>query len=179
MLKIAVTFGLIAGAIMLGVFFAALPFKENIGFDNGMVVGYASMVAAFLLVYFGIRSYRDNLGGGSVSFGRAMGVGSLIVLVASVFYVATWEVYYFGTNGGKEYMAGYQEYLIKKEKARGASETELAKIVKDNKKFAEMYENPLINSAFTFLEPLPVGILITLISAAVLRRKKGSDTAVA
>jgi len=110
MTRIVWKHGLIATAIMLGTFFMVLPFKEQVGFDWGMVVGYTSMVAAFLMVYFGIRSYRDNVVGGTISFGHAMKVGSLIVAVASTFYVAGWEVYYYGTNGGQEYMQGYQEY---------------------------------------------------------------------
>lgn len=172
MKKIVWTFGLIAGAIMAGMFFIALPFHDAIGFEYGMVYGYTSMVAAFLLVYFGIRSYRDSIGGGTIGFGRAMAVGSLIVLVASMLYVASWEVYFYATDGGAKYMAGYQEYVVKKERAKGATQAELDKIVADNKEFAEMYQNPVVNSALTFLEPLPVGILITLVSAGILRRRK-------
>lgn len=173
MQKTVWTFGLIAGGIMSAIFFLALPFHEAIGFDNSMVVGYSSMVAAFLLVYFGIRSYRDNVGAGAVSFGRAVAVGSLIVAVASALYVTTWEVYYF--TSGTNYIEKYQEHVLEKERAKGATQAELDKIVADGKRFAEMYQNPVINSALTFLEPLPVGILITLVSAGVLRRRR--DTA--
>ena len=176
MTRIVWTFGLIAGGMMLGMFFLLLPFKDAIGFDRGMIVGYTTMVAAFLMVYFGIRSYRDNVAGGSIGFGRAMTVGSLIVTVASTFYVAAWEVYYFGTDGGQEYVAGYQEYVVAKERAKGATEAELAKVVEENRKFAEMYNNPVINSAFTFLEPLPVGLAIALVSALVLSRKRRDAT---
>jgi len=174
MKKIVWTFGLLAGGIMMAMFFIALPFHDAIGFDYGMIYGYTSMVAAFLLVYFGIRSYRDSVGGGTVGFGRAVAVGTLIVMVASTLYVASWEVYFFGTDGGKEYIAGYQEYVVKKERAKGATQAELDKIVADNKAFAEMYQNPVINFGITFLEPLPVGLLVALISAAVLSRKKQS-----
>lgn len=172
MKKIVWTNGLIAGGIMVAMFFIALPFHEAIGFEYGMVYGYTSMVAAFMLVSFGIRSYRDSVSGGTVGFGRAVAVGTLIVTVASTLYVASWEVYYFGTNGGQEYMAGYQEYVVKKERAKGATEAQIDSIVAESQKFAKMYENPLVNAGITFLEPLPVGILITLISAGVLSRKK-------
>lgn len=168
--KIVWTFGLIAGAIMAGSFFIALPFHDAIGFEKGMVLGYTSMVAAFLLVYFGIRSYRDNIGGGVVGFGRAVAVGTLIVVVASSLYVAAWEAYYY--THGTDYIEKYQAHIIEKEKARGATHAELDKIVADNEKFVTLYENPVVNSALTFLEPLPVGILITLVSAGVLRRRK-------
>lgn len=173
MRKIVLTNGLIAGAIMLAMFFIALPFKEQIGFDYGMVYGYTSMVAAFMLVYFGIRTYRDDMGGGKISFGRAMAVGSLIVLVASCLYVASWEVYFF-TGNGTDYIEGYQEYVLKKQRDQGATQAELDKTIAENRKFAEMYQNPVINSALTFLEPLPVGILIALVSAGVLSRRRNS-----
>jgi hypothetical protein len=172
MKRIVWTNGLIAGGIMLGMFFLALPFHEAIGFEYGMVYGYTSMVAAFLFVYFGIRSYRDNVGGGTIGFGRAMAVGLLIVAVASTLYVASWEVYFFGTDGGTEYIAGYQEYVVKKERDKGATQAQLDSIVAENKAFAEMYQNPVINAGITFMEPLPVGLLIALISAGVLSRKK-------
>jgi len=34
-----------------------------------------------------------------------------------------------------------------------------------------MLNNPLINAALTFTEPFPIGLIITLISAAILRKK--------
>jgi len=168
--KIVWKFGLIAGVMMAGVFFLALPFHEAIGFDYGMVLGYASMVAAFMMVYFGVRSYRDAVGGGAVGFGRALAVGILIVCVASTIYVAGWEVYYF--TSGTDYIEQYQAHMLEKERAKGTPQAQLDKLVADGKAFAKMYQNPVINSAITFLEPLPVGILITLVSAGVLSRKK-------
>jgi hypothetical protein len=72
-----------------------IPFQDAIGFDRGEIIGYTSMVLAFLLIFFGVRSYRDNVAGGTVGFGRALAVGALIAAVASLCYVATWEVIYF------------------------------------------------------------------------------------
>src|SRR6185312_9739371 len=95
MKKIVLTFGLIAGAILSLMMLATLPFMDKVGFDKGYVIGYTSMVLAFLLVFFGIRSYRENIGGGAISFGRAFSVGILIVLIASACYVVTWEIVYF------------------------------------------------------------------------------------
>jgi hypothetical protein len=171
MKKIVLTFGLIAGGIMALMFAIMFPFHDSIGFDRGMVVGYTTMVLAFLLIYFGIRSYRDNVAGGSVSFGRAFSVGVLIAVVASLFYVAAWEVTYYSSNFGSEYITAYQAHVIEKERAGGASQAELDKKTAEMQRFAELYRNPVINSALTFLEPMPVGLIIALISAAVLRRR--------
>ena len=89
------TFGLIAGAILSAMMLIALPFQEQIGFDKGAIIGYTTMVLAFLMVFVGVRSYRDNVAGGRVTFGRAFKVGLLITAVASVCYVTTWELVYY------------------------------------------------------------------------------------
>ena len=170
MKKIVLTFGLIAGGIMSLMFALTIPFHDEIGFDRGVVIGYTSMVLAFLLVFFGIRTYRDNIAGGSVGFGQALKVGSLIVLVASVTYVMAWQVIYYG-GIMPDYMTKYTAHVIDKERAKGASEAELAKKATEMQEFEEMYKNPLVNFGLTILEPLPVGLIITLVSAAVLRRK--------
>ena len=118
MKKIVLTFGLISGAILSAFMAVTFPFLDAIGSDRGYVVGYTSMVVAFLLIYFGVRSYRDNVAGGTVRFGRAFAVGALIGVVASVCYVATWEVIYF--KFAPDFLVKYQAHEI--EKAREWSE---------------------------------------------------------
>lgn len=168
--KTVLTFGLISGAIMASMLAITLPFQDDIGFGNtGMIIGYTSMVAAFMLVFFGIRSYRDNVAGGSVSFGRAFSVGALIVVIGSVCYVTAWEVIYF--NFAPDFLAKYQAHAMEKVRASGASQAEIERKSAEMKKLAALYQNPAINSAITFLEPLPVGLLIALVSAGALRRK--------
>ena len=167
------TFGLIAGAIMSAMMAATLPVMDRLGFDKGEVIGYTAMVAAFLCVYFGIRSYRDNVGGGTISFGRALAIGALITAVASACYTATWEVLYFEVT--PDFGAKYAQYTLDQAKARGKSDAELAKMRVEADQFTERYKNPVYNSAVTFLEPLPVGLVITLVSAGILRRKRRGD----
>lgn len=173
MKKTVWTFGLISGAIMSAMMLATIPFMDRIGFDRGAIVGYASMVAAFLLVFFGIRSYRDNVAGGTIGFGRAVAVGLLITAIASACYTATWEVLYF--NVMPDFMERYTQYSLDRARADGRSEAELARMRAEAAKFAVSYRNPLFNSAITFLEPLPVGVLVTLVSAGVLRRRRRDD----
>src|SRR6185295_13922229 len=95
MKKTVVTFGLLSGGVSSLMMLLTLPFIERIGFDRGAIFGYTAILMSFLLVFFGVRSYRENVGGGAVSFGRAFTVGLLITLVSCVFYVATWEIIYF------------------------------------------------------------------------------------
>ena len=174
MRKIVLTYGLIAGGILAATFLVSLQFHEAIGFDGGMVVGYTSMVLAFLLIFFGVRSYRDNVAGGKLGFGRALSVGLLIGLVASCCYVLTWEIIYFGTKS--DYIEKYQAHMMDKARQAGESEEAIAAKQVEMAKFAQMYRNPLINSAMTFLEPLPVALIMALVSAGVLRRSKKSET---
>jgi hypothetical protein len=170
MRKIVLTFGLIAGAVLSAMMLLTLPFQDQIGFDKGAIIGYTTMVLAFLMVYFGIRSYRENVAGGSVTFSRAFAVGLLITGIATVCYVATWELIYYklAPDFGDKYAA----YAIAQVKKSGASEAQVAKQLKDMEMFKESYKNPLVNIAWTTLEPLPVGLLFTLVAAGVLSRKR-------
>ncbi len=173
MRKIVLTFGLIGGTLLSIMMFMTLPFMDKIGFDKGMFVGYTTMVLAFLMVYFGVRSYRDNVAGGSISFGRAFKVGALISLITMTCYVATWQYIYHRIT--PDFMDAYTEYALNKQRAAGATEAEMAKLEADMQKFAEAYKNPLVNIGFTFLEPMPIALLATLISAGALsRRKRGA-----
>ena len=168
MRKVVLTFGLISGAIMSAMLLLALPFQDAIGFDRGAILGYTSMVLAFLLIFFGVRSYRDNVAGGSVRFGRAFAVGALIAVVASVCYVATWEVIYFKL--APDFTEKYQAHMLDKARANGESDAAILRRKAELEKFAVMYHNPAINAAMTFLEPLPVALIIALVSAGVLSR---------
>ena len=169
MKKIVLTFGLISGAISAALMLATVPFMDKIGFDKGYFVGYTAMVVSFLLVFFGIRSYRENVGNGEISFSRAFSVGILITIISCLCYVAAWEIVYF--NFMPDFMDKYGNYLVEKLKTSGASAQEIAAKQQEFIKFKEMYANPFINFAFTFIEPFPVGLLITLISSLILRRK--------
>lgn len=169
MKKIVLTFGIIAGVILSVLMVATMPFIDRIGFDYGLVVGYTSMVVAFLLVFFGIRSYRENVGGGQISFGRAFSVGILIVLIASVMYVVTWEIIYF--NFLPDFGEKYAAHMLEKARAAGASAEQLAAEAENMNEMKSILNNPLLNAAFTLLEPLPVGLVLTLVSAAILRKR--------
>lgn len=174
MRRIVLTFGLIAGAILSAMMAITLRFQEQIGFDKGAIIGYTTMVLAFLMIFVGVRAYRDTVGGGRVSFGRAFLVGLLITAVATVCYVATWEVIYY--QFAPDFADKYAAYAVDKARASGASEAHIAQTVQEMARFKEMYKNPLVNIALTLLEPLPVGLLFTLIAAAVLGRKPQAGT---
>ena len=169
MRKVVLTFGLLGGAVMSSVQLGSLPFTDEIG-DKGVLLGYTAMVMAFLMVYFGVRSSRDQVLGGRISFGRALLVGGLISLVASACYVATWEFIYFQLDYGAEFTAQYARMTLDRLRESGASEARLAAAAQEMAAFAAKYDRPLYNTAITLLEPLPVGLLFTLASALMLSR---------
>ena len=175
MKKTILTFGLISGAVSSAMMLLTMPFMDRIGFDHGYLVGYTSIVLSFLLVFFGIRSYRDNVGGGQITFGKAFTIGLGITLISCVCYVITWEALYFTVL--HDFMDKYGAYIITKAKASGATEAVLQKKLQEVADMKKMYENPLINVAFTFIEPFPVGLLMTLLSAGLLRRKAAAAAA--
>ncbi len=160
-------FGLFSGLFSSLMMVATLPLEDRIGFDRAEFLGYTILVLSFLLVFLGIRSYRIHAGN-HITFVRAFAVGISITLISSVFYVITWEILYF--NFLHDFMDKYGAYMITKMKASGASPAAIQAQMQQLKNYKQMYENPLLNAAFTFIEPFPVGFVITLISALVLRR---------
>ena len=173
MKRTVLIFGLISGAIMAGMMFGTILFIRQIGFDKAEIIGYTGMVLAFLLVFFGIRSYRENVGGGTISFGRAFAIGILITLISTACYVVAWEIIYFGFV--HDFADKYAAYVVEQVKASGASQEVIQAKLQEMKRFKELYQNPFFNAAITFLEPLPVGLIITLISALLLRKKGKAD----
>lgn len=180
MRRIVLAYGLIAGAIvsamLLGIIAAS---RESYALDleRGQIYGYASMVLAFLLVFFGIRRYRDTVGGGTIGFGRAVGVGLLITLVASALYVLTWQVVFYGFV--PDFAERWGDAMVTRMHESGETAAAIAAKEAEMARFAELYRNPLFNVAVTFLEIFPVGLVITLISAAILRRKRPAQAGVA
>jgi len=170
MKKTVLIFGLISGAIMTAMMWATLPFIDKIiALNASMVIGYTTIVLSFMLVFFGIRSYRENVGGGTITFGRAFAVGILIALISSALYVITWEIIYFGVPGlADKFLAMCTAHI----KNSGASPEK----IQSQLDMMKYYDNPFFNVAMTFLEPFPVGLIITLVSALILRKKGNPQT---
>ncbi len=170
MTRVVLIFGLLAGAVLSVMMLVQAAFIDEIGFDRGEIIGYTTMVLAFLMVFFGIRSYRDSIYGGTITFWQAVRIGLLITLVASVCYVTTWEVIYYWF--APDFVEKYGAYMVEQARQAGATEQELAAKTAEMARFREMYKNPLINAGITLIEVFPVGLVVTLISAAILRRDR-------
>ena len=172
MKRTVLTFGLISGAMSAGMMLATLPLADSMGMKTAEIFGYTTMVLSALLIYFGIRSFRDNAGAGRLTFGQGVAVGILIALIASACYVGTWELIYFKLKPG--FAEKYAASMIERAKASGASQQKIDEKVREAQGFKQMYDKPLNNIALTFMEIFPIGLLVTLISAGILR-KTGSN----
>jgi hypothetical protein len=128
-----------------------------------MVIGLSSM-------FFGIKSYRDNYLGGVIKFGAALKVGLLIALVASVVYVVSWEVYF--NLYAPDFMEKYAAASIEKMKQQGVDSLKILAETTEMNKMKEWYKNPLIRYAMTLMEIFPVGVIIALICASILKRRE-------
>ena len=175
MRKTILTFGLISGAISSFMMIATLPFMTRTGFDHGYVLGYTTIVLSLMVTFFGVRSYRDNVAKGHITFGRAFLVGLAITLISCIFYVATWEVIYYKFM--PDFMDKYGAHILHNMQAAGATAAAIQQKSEELSKLKVMLKNPLFNAAMTFIEPFPVGLVITLLSAAVLRKKAPSQPA--
>jgi|SRR5436190_3318344 len=171
MKRVVLVFGVLSGLISAVLMSITMPLMKKgvINHDNGWVIGYTAIVLSFVLVFFGIRAYREN-NGGTITFRRAFAVGILITLISCAFYIASWEVIYF--NYMPDFVENYATHIGNKMRATGASDAAIAAKMDEVRKMKPLYDNPLTNAALTFLEPFPVGLIITLISAAVLRKRE-------
>ena len=167
MTRIILIYGLIAGLIVSAMFFISHP-TGKIDFENGMLIGYASMVIAFALIFFGVKNYRDNHLNGTITFGKAFKIGMMVTIVASMLYAVTWEFYFHLL--APDFMEEYTAYYLTKLASDGASVQEIEEAKNQMASMSEMYKNPLIRFAMTLMEIVPVGMVVTLICAALLRR---------
>lgn len=173
MKKNILIYGLISGIIVSVLMLCSMNYlshcEGNVAYDTSMLIGYASMLIAFSLVFVGIRNYRDKYNEGIITFGKAFKVGILIVLIASTMYVLAWliDFYFFIPDFANKYSA----HMLDELKASGASQMEIDKQTKEMANMTEMLKNPFFNAMMTYAEILPVGLIVTLISSLILKRK--------
>ena len=178
MRKVVLTYGILAGVIIavLMVISGSLAsgFEEN---SYSMVLGYATMIISLSLTFFAIKSYRDNDNGGEITFGRGFLIGLYVSIIASAFYVVGWEIY--SSIAMPNWMDHYAQHMIDAVKKSGGSDAAILQKTKEMADLKKNYNNPFFKYGMTFLEIFPVGILISVISAAILRRKPANQPAIA
>jgi hypothetical protein len=172
MKRIIFIYGCIGGVIIITSMMATMPFVMDgtLDMDNSQWLGYITMTIALSVIFFGVKSHRDNQLDGVITFGQGFKVGILIALVTSVIYVVWWEIYmhFFMSDFAEQYASKVMEAA----KASGATEQELAKKLEETTAAQEMYSKFYIRVLLTFSEIFPVGLLLSLVSAALLKRKE-------
>ena len=172
MKKNVLVFGLVSGLIvstLMAISMITMYNNPSIGHGGGsMVVGYLSMLVAFSLIFVAVKNYRDKQNGGVISFGKAFKIGLLIALIGSTMYVIMWAILY--NFYMPDFMERYCAQMIENSKAT-ATPAEIQHLTEQLNTQQEMYKNPLFFILFTYFEILPVGLLVSLIAALILKRK--------
>jgi ABC-type multidrug transport system permease subunit len=172
MKKVVLTYGFIAGAVVSAFMAVSMISQadhlENMG-AGAMIIGYLGMLISFTFIFVAVKNYRDKQNGGRVSFGKAFSIGLLISLIASIMYVITWFFVY--NYHMPNFMEGYSAKMITEAKAT-LSGAALDAEIKEINWFKDVYATPAGFILFTLVEILPVGLLVSLIVALVLKRKR-------
>jgi len=176
MKKTILIFGGVLGVILcIYLVYATNLMYTNPNFKGNDIIGYASMVMVFSLTFFGIRNYRNKQLNGVISLGQAFRVGALIAFIGSTIYVVFWMFYYYLVI--PDFLDVYHAHVIRQTTSSGASAAELAAKKEEIASFAKMYKNPLFVIAMTYMEMLPVGLVVAFISSLILKRKLKASVA--
>ena len=171
MQRVMIVYGALSGSIVIASIILSINLSEGgAGQQSLEWLGYLIMLVALSLIFIGIKRYRDQELGGVITFGKATLVGLGTAVVAGVIYVGAWEIYLAMTD--YSFIETYTDGLVASERAKGLSGAELDAFVAEMESMKNNYANPLFRVPLTFLEIFPVGLLITLISAAILRNSE-------
>jgi len=168
-MRYAFVYGGIAGAIVVSIIVATIALDLP-NHATSEWVGYLVMLVALSLIFVGVKRYRDVECGGVIRFGRAFGLGLGIAAVAGLVYVLGWEIYVAAS--GFDLMRDYAGGIVEDMRAKGASQAAIDAKIAEMRGWAEMYKNPLLRMPITFVEIFPVGVLVALVSAGLLRNPK-------
>jgi hypothetical protein len=175
MRKNVLVFGTISGLIVTAfMIYSTAKCYTNADFESSEIIGYSSMIVAFAFIFVGIKNYRDKYNGGAITFGKAFKIGLYITLIAGTFYVVAWLVEYYAFI--PDFMEKYTAHVLKEASNDRATAVDLEKKATEMREFSELYKNPLMVVLLTYTEIIPVGLVITLISALILKRKRNPDT---
>ena len=166
-MKYPIIYGGLAGAIAIILISATLAMDMA---GHSILVGYLIMLAALSLIFVGVKRYRDVERGGVISFGRAFGLGLAMAVVAGIVYALGWEL--FIAVSGFDFMTGYTNDMIATMRAEGAAQAAIDAKIAEMADMKALYDNPLMRIPMIFAEIAPVGLIVALVSAAVLRSPK-------
>ena len=171
MLRLIIRYGVIGGLVVgVPLSVIVIAFGDQGSSSWGWVVGYLTMLIGLSTIFIAIKRHRDTTLGGVIRFWPALGIGLAISFIAGIFYVLSWELALDITH--LDFAGKYAQAMIDAAKAKGLTGDALAKAVADAEQFKTMYANPLYRLPETFAEIFPVGVLVSLISAGLLRNSR-------
>jgi hypothetical protein len=170
MLRTILIFGLLAGLVVAVPMNLMMIFGKEGDGSHSLVTGYALMLLAFTFTFVGVKHHRDRALGGVIRFLPALLIGLGISVVASLIYVVAWEITLHTTNFA--FMEDYSRAMIEGARAKGASAEKLASLTAEMEKMRVQYANPLFRLPMTFVEIFPVGLVVSLVSAGLLRNSR-------
>jgi Protein of unknown function (DUF4199) len=168
MKKIVLTYGIIGGIIVTAMMWLTLASGKH-DFDNGMWIGYTTMVVALSTIFFAVKVYRDKHLGGTIKFGKAFLLGLYITLIASTMYVASWMV--LSSVSEQDFMEEYYKHEKTQLESSDLPAVQVEAKLQEMREFQELYKDPAVKIGFTYLEILPIGLLISLLCAVILKRR--------
>jgi hypothetical protein len=170
MILIAAIYGGLAGLVTIVTGLLIFMIEPNRHLAGSEWLGYLVMILAFTLIFVGVKRYRDRDLGGVIKFLPAFGLGLLMALVASLIYVVVWEIYLVFTGDG--FITAYAASVMVDMRNSGASPEAIAAKEAEMETMIAAYANPLFRLPITFSEIFPVGFIVALISALVLRNPR-------
>ncbi len=165
MKKLVLVYGAISGLVIIVINTLSL----ELGIEQEWL-GFLVMFIAFSSIFVAVKQYRDETLGGVIRFGTGFLVGLGITVVASLVYVLVWELYLALTDYA--FIDAYIQSVLESRQTGGASQAELAATIAETETIRQQYTNPLFRLPMTFVEVFPVGVLISLVSAFILKESK-------
>ncbi|OYY70395.1 DUF4199 domain-containing protein [Sphingomonas sp. 28-63-12] len=166
----AAIYGLLSGSVIIAIILSGIVLADHVSFTGSAWFGYLVMLSAFTFIFVGIKRYRDVDRGGVIGFGRALGLGLAITAVAGIIYVLVWEAYLAATNYA--FIDDYVDGIRRAKQAGGMTGAALARAMAPLEAMRVNYADPLFRLPMTFIEIAPVGLVVALVSAALLRNPR-------
>jgi len=169
MKRTIIKYGLLSGAMAAVLMISTVLISMKMGLDAGALLGYIMLVISFMVIWFAMLSYKKSMGGARLSFGTCIKIGLAISVISSLFYVGAWLIAYYYMI--PDFWGQYAKHAADIMRRDHKPESAITAMYAEYMKYKEWYKNPLINAAFTFTEPFPVGVIVTLISAGIMQIK--------
>jgi len=170
MKQFVIKYGIISGILSAGMMLATMLKLDSIGCDKAQVVGYICMLISYVPLYIGVMAYYKSNTQVPIKFGRAFAAGLLMMAICCAFYATTWQIAM--PTLFPDFMDKFSAAMLTKLKQSGATAEAINKQLASMQQLKELYKNPILRWLLTFCEPMPVGLLVSLVAAFSVHRKR-------